>query len=249
MPLPTPNKGESKDDFMDRCMGNDTMVEEYPEEDQRYAVCESQWGKKSKEGEREYRTYDATLSIKKRDESEGGEQIVGHAAVFNTIAEAGGWFREQVAPGAFSDSIGRDDVRALFNHNPDYVLGRNKSGTLSMKEDDKGLWVEIDPPDTQFARDLMTSIRRGDISQMSFGFEILKEGYQRGEKGETDLFTLEEVKLWDVSPVTYPFYTETDVTVHSRKQQAEAQRTPFNPPRIQKDIRRRRLQLSEYIRR
>src|SRR4051812_13150212 len=74
--------------------------------------------------------------------------IVGHAAVFNSPTDLG-WFREQIRPGAFAESVKVDDVRALFNHNPDHVLGRNKAGTLKLAEDDKGLAIEITPPDTQ----------------------------------------------------------------------------------------------------
>lgn len=169
----------------------------------------------------ERRTYELlSLTIETREENQS-RAIVGHAAVFDTIGD-GGWFREKIAPGAFKSSLKKDDVRALFNHDPNFVLGRNKAGTLSMKEDDKGLWVEIDPPDTQYARDLMTSIERGDINQMSFAFEIIKESRENSEsKTEPPTFTLEEVKLWDVSPVTYPFYKETDVSVNSRSAWAE----------------------------
>lgn len=181
--------------------------------------------------EHEYRTFEANLEIQTREEGES-EKITGHAAVFNTIGD-GYWFREQVAPGAFEKSIGEDDVRALFNHDPNFVLGRNKAGTLVMREDEKGLFVEIDPPDTQFARDLKTSIQRGDITQMSFAFEIVKESRETGEGKEPDLFTLEEVRLWDVSPVTYPFYKETDVSVNSRQAWKEVQRlSAFNKPRV-----------------
>lgn len=171
----------------------------------------------------EYRTFKAdALSIEKRGEN-GAQKIVGHAAVFDVIGE-GGWFREKVAPGAFANTIKQDDVRALFNHDPNYVLGRNTAGTLRMLEDEKGLWIEIDPPDTQFARDLATSISRGDITQMSFGFEILKEERVSGEGKEQDLFILNEVRLWDVSPVTFPFYKQTDVSVNSRTAWSEAQK-------------------------
>lgn len=163
----------------------------------------------------EYRTFDLTALAIHRDAGDQPEKIIGHAAVFNVVGD-GGWFREQIAPGAFSKSIGQDDVRALFNHNPDYVLGRNTAKTLTLREDEKGLLIEIDPPDTQFARDLKVSIARGDISQMSFGFEIISEERQKGTGSEPDLFTLREVKLWDVSPVTFPFYQQTDVSVHSR---------------------------------
>jgi HK97 family phage prohead protease len=172
----------------------------------------------------ERRTFNVTTLSLRKDEDEK-KRIVGHAAVFDTVGD-GGWFREKIAPGAFKKSIEADDVRALFNHDPNFVLGRNKAGTLKMREDEKGLWIEIDPPDTQFARDLSTSIERGDISQMSFGFEIISEERQKGDGTEPDLFTLREVKLWDVSPVTFPFYTQTDVSVHSREQWSQRQAAP-----------------------
>jgi len=182
-----------------------------------------------------------SLAIERR-EADQPEKIVGHAAVFDTIGD-GGWFREKIAAGAFSKSIQQDDVRALFNHDPNFVLGRNKAGTLVMREDDKGLWIEVDPPDTQFARDLKISIARGDISQMSFGFEIQKESRLKGEGGELDLFTLEEVKLWDVSPVTFPFYAQTDVSLHSREAWAIAQRRASIPAGLRASLLRREFNL------
>jgi len=152
-------------------------------------------------------------------ETRAGDQpiITGHAAVFNTIAQ-GGWFREQVAPGAFSDTIKTDDVRALWNHDTNIVLGRNRSGTLKLKEDERGLAVEITPPDTQFARDMVESISRGDVSQMSFGFQVKKATWTEDED-EDDLRTIEQVKLWEVSPVTFPFYDATDVSIKSSHQE------------------------------
>ena len=171
----------------------------------------------------EVRTYTANIEIRSDDQEK--RRIVGHAAVFNQIAGDERYFLEQVAPGAFSESIGKDDIRALWNHNPDYVLGRNTAGTLKLYEDEVGLAIEIDPPDTQFARDLMTSISRGDISQMSFGFRVLKQEWDE----EKNLRTLKQVELWDVSPVTYPFYEGTDVALRSRE---AARKSAVNPPRI-----------------
>ena len=143
----------------------------------------------------------------------GPKMIVGHAAVFNRVAELG-WFREQIAPGAFADAIGRDDVRALMNHDPNLVLGRNRAKTLRMTEDARGLAVEIDPPDTSYAQDLMVSIQRGDISQMSFGFQAVKDSWDRSDP-ENPLRTLMQVRLFDVSPVTFPAYADTDVAARS----------------------------------
>ena len=100
-------------------------------------------------------------------------RIIGYAAVFNTITNLNDMHSERIARGAFTKSIVTDDIRALINHDANYVLGRNKSGTLRLYEDDRGLRYEIDPPDTQPARDLLTLLKRGDISQSSFGFNIL----------------------------------------------------------------------------
>lgn len=153
------------------------------------------------------------IRVEKRED--GSAKIVGHAAVFNQLSEDLGGFREQIAPGAFADALA-DDVRALFNHNPDYVLGRNLSKTLRMVEDSRGLAIEIDPPDTQVARDLMVSMARGDITQMSFGFSVRPNGQNWAKDDEGRVIrTLTNVRLFDVSPVTYPAYPQTDVAVRS----------------------------------
>jgi hypothetical protein len=91
------------------------------------------------------------------------------------------------------------------------VLGRNKSGTLRLAEDDKGLAIELDPPDTQWARDLMTSMKRGDINQMSFGFETVLDEWNE----KLTERTLIELKLFDVSVVTFPAYRQTSAVVRS----------------------------------
>lgn len=139
--------------------------------------------------------------------------LEGHAAIFNAEARIG-IFNEKIIPGAFSGAI-NDDVRALFNHDPNIVLGRNRSGTLQLNEDSKGLYVKIFPPDTQIARDIVTSIKRGDISQMSFAFSILPGGDVWDLTGDVPLRSITKVKLYDVSPVTFPAYENTDVAVRS----------------------------------
>lgn len=152
-------------------------------------------------------------------ESENGAVIEGHAAVFNSWSETLGGifpFKEKVRKGAFNESIGRDDIRALFNHDPNYVLGRNRAGTLELVEDDVGLRVRINPPDTSWARDIVTSIRRGDISQMSIGF-VVEEDKWSTEDG-IDTRELRKVQLFDVSPVTFPAYTATDVGVRAMQE-------------------------------
>ena len=153
------------------------------------------------------------------NESDGGTCIEGHAAVFDSWSETLGGifpFKEKVRKGAFEESIGRDDIRALFNHDPNYVLGRNRAGTLELVEDNVGLRVRITPPDTSWARDITTSIRRGDISQMSIGFVV--EDDEWSSKDGIDTRELKKVRLFDVSPVTFPAYTATDVGVRAMQE-------------------------------
>ena len=144
----------------------------------------------------------------------GVRKIVGYAAVFDSPTDIGGVFREQIRKGAFSSAIGRDDVRALFNHDDNLVLGRTKAGTLSLSEDTHGLRAEITPPDTAWARDLMVSIERGDVSQMSFAFQATKQEWD--DTGDIPVRTIIEAELYDVSPVTYPAYPDTEVALRSR---------------------------------
>ena len=172
--------------------------------------------------ERELRTVTFTeIETEKRDD--GQRMLAGHAAVFDEIGD-GIWFKEKIDKGAFKKTIKSDDIRALFNHDPNLILGRNTADTLQLRNDEKGLAVKIYPPDTQYARDLIVSVERGDITQMSFAFTVEKQDWEE-EKGKVPLRILREVKLYDVSPVTFPFYEGTDVAVRSYNQFLEGRET------------------------
>lgn len=140
--------------------------------------------------------------------------IQGHAALFDSLSVDLGGFREKIRAGAFSKTIQEADIRALYNHDPNFVLGRNKSGTLSLFEDERGLRVTIDPPNTTYAQDLIKSMKRGDVDQMSFGFDTIRDEWTQDANG-ANVRELIEVRLFDVSPVTFPAYTETSVQVRS----------------------------------
>jgi uncharacterized protein len=152
-------------------------------------------------------------------------KLIGHAAVFNSLSEDLGGWRERIAPGAFTDAIQTDTVKALWNHNSDFVIASNKAGTLRLAEDTVGLAIEADPPDTQWMRDHLVTIRRGDVNQMSFGFwvqdvydengNVVSRGDSWKREGDMYVRTLLRVRLFDVSPVTYPAYAATDVSVRS----------------------------------
>ncbi len=228
--MPVPNKNEKKKDFIDRCIP--IVIEDKTAKDgaQANAICNSIWDESKKKN-------DSAMYIKidemerrclptselRIDGTESAPKITGYAAVFNTWADIGGWFRESIKPGAFAKTIKENDIRALMNHNENYVLGRSKAGTLKLEEDSKGLAVEIDPVPATWANDLMTSMKRGDVNQMSFGFQVNKaeNDYDKDERVLTD------VTLFDVSVVTFPAYPTTSAQVRSLFQH----KTPPDPPK------------------
>ena len=158
-------------------------------------------------------------------DASGGDvtrRIVGYAAKFNRpsepLAVRGGSFREVIAPGAFDRTLARGaDVRALVEHDAARILGRTRSGTLELSVDATGLRVSIDPPDTSSARDVIESIRRGDLDGMSFGFSVAEE---RGEEWDTDasgetVRTILACDLFDVSVVAFPAYPDAEVSLRT----------------------------------
>jgi uncharacterized protein len=152
---------------------------------------------------------------------EGGgdtpRKLVGYAAVFNRKSENLGGFVEIIRPGAFRKAIESSDIRALFNHDPNFVLGRKSSGTLTVEENQKGLRFEVTPPDTQIIRDLVIApIERGDVSGCSFSFNVAKDGDKWSEQGDMYLREVLDVSaLGDVGPVTFPAYPSTNVSMRS----------------------------------
>lgn len=151
-------------------------------------------------------------------------KIVGHAAVYNQWSQDLGGFKERVMPGAFLKTMDGGDQRALFNHDPNFLLGRTKSGTLTLADEKKGLHFEASPPDTQTIRDLviapMTPRNGGttaDLNQCSFAFLPVEDEW-RAPKLTDGLYErdLHEVVLFDVSAVTFPAYDQTDVGLRSR---------------------------------
>lgn len=146
----------------------------------------------------------------------GSPKIVGYATKFGVRSQdLGGWV-EVIAPGAFDECLANNpDVRALFNHNPSAILGRTVSGTLRLSVDDTGLSYEVEPPDTQLARDLVVSMKRGDVNQSSFGFVCQDAAWGFDEVAGVDIRTVKKAELFDVSPVTYPAYLDATSGVRS----------------------------------
>ena len=154
------------------------------------------------------------LRIESRGEGdEKTELITGYAAVFDKWSQDLGGFREKIKYGAFRKAIRDDDVRALKNHDPNFILGRNKSGTLHLEERKKGLYFEINPPDTPEVNSLKESIKRGDIDGNSFSFIPHEDGDVWDFDKSPAERTLTSVRLFDVGPVTFPAYPQTSVAV------------------------------------
>lgn len=152
-----------------------------------------------------------TIASEFQTRDDGGElRIEGYFAVFNSIYNIWDGAEEMIAPGAFSNTLA-DDIRALIDHETMYVLGRNTAGTLELLQDERGLWgsVLINPND-QDAMNLYARVQRGDVSQCSIGFEIIREESEVFPDGKIR-WTIEEIKLYEVSVCTFPAYSETSV--------------------------------------
>lgn len=160
----------------------------------------------------ELRTFTEPAELRQLDD--GRKVAFGYAARFDTLSQNLGGFVEQVAPGTFAKTIVEADIRALFNHDPNQVLGRNRSGTLRLSEDDNGLAYELDLPDTTAGRDVAALLERGDITGSSFGFRTVSDEWAETEDG-FPLRTLTAVSLRDVGPVTYPAYTDAEAGLRS----------------------------------
>lgn len=150
--------------------------------------------------------------------------ISGYFAVFNSNYEIAPGMTESIAPGAFSRTLA-DDVRALINHDTTLVLGRTKAHTLSLTEDARGLWgdVQINPND-QDAMNLYERVKRGDVDQCSFGFEIVREDTEVHDDGSIH-WTIREVKLFEVSACTFPAYEATNISAREKERDQIAARS------------------------
>lgn len=142
--------------------------------------------------------------------------IEGYFAVFNSNYDIAPGMSESVAPGAFSSSIS-GDIRALVNHDTTLVLGRTKAGTLQLREDTHGLWghIDVNPKDAD-AMNLYERVKRGDVDQCSFGFDIKSEDTDIRDDGSVH-WTIRDVELYEVSCCTFPAYSETSISARSEQ--------------------------------
>ena len=224
MPLPTPNRYEDEDAFIERCMVDDVMVEDYEDEKQRLAVCQTQleenrkniWDNKNNNN-MEKRIY--TIETRTEEREDGTPVIIGHASLYDSRSQNLGGFYEYIERGAFTpELIEKSDVRALINHDQNLILGRSTSGTLKLEADEKGLRYEImNIGETSYGKDLLVSMKRGDITQSSFAFTVQEDDWSTDDEGN-DIRTIKKIdRLYDISPVSYPAYSDVnDLTIAQR---------------------------------
>ena len=158
-----------------------------------------------------------TISSEFNTRDDGGNlSIEGYFAVFGSVYEIAPGMSESIAPGAFDKTLS-GDIRALINHDTTLVLGRTKAGTLNLRTDNRGLWGHIDVnPNDSDAMNLYERVKRGDVDQCSFGFDIIDEETEFREDGSVH-WTIKEVELYEVSPCTFPAYEETSIAARAKE--------------------------------
>ena len=172
-----------------------------------------------------------------RNDSDEDPVLEGYFAVFNDIYELWSGATESIAPGAFDDCLS-GDVRALYNHNDDLILGRTSAGTLELKEDSHGLWgrIKLNRNDSD-AMNAYERIKRGDITGCSFGFGIESEETDYRDDGSVHWTITKVNPLWEISPCVFPAYEATNVSAR-KKQLDEIQKRKL---KLRKEKLRQRL--------
>jgi HK97 family phage prohead protease len=160
--------------------------------------------------------------------SDNGKRIKGYAIRFQSDSVDLGGFKERIAPEAVDRTLNEGlDVRALVDHDSSKVIGRTRAGTLTLRKDSQGLRIEVEPdPEISYARDIMRSVARGDVTGMSFGFRAIADEWDY--EGKIPMRTVTDMRISEVSIVTFPAYQATDVQVAMRSLNAFQERHQGN---------------------
>lgn len=164
--------------------------------------------------EKAIRDFRTKFTITRAEEDAAEKVIEGYFALYDQETELFQNSFEIISKGAFDKTI-NNDIRALWNHNTQYVLGRSKNGSLQLRADEKGLYATIKLPNTQYAQDLYELVQRGDIDQASFGFNILDEDLEELSNGYR--WRIKNIDLHEISVVTFPQYENTSVQARSKQ--------------------------------
>lgn len=181
------------------------------------------------------------------EQNEDKKVISGYAAVFEKLSIPMWGFKEKIQRGAFEKSLKSNNVKALWNHNRDLVLGSKDAATLTLAEDEKGLRFEIVLPDTQAGRDAYVLVKRGDVNQMSFGFNVKGQIWDETDPKNV-IRTITEADMHEISLTPFPAYKQTSAKVRSIAEEYEQYKTEISGSEIEKrknelDIKIKRLEL------
>lgn len=214
--LPRPNEQETRDLYLARCLSDGRWREEFPNETERLFKASDVWTDERGVSEFEHRPV-ALEVCELRVEGETQPKIEGLAAVFERWSVDLGGFKEIVRRGAFKKTLeSGDDIRAMVDHDTGKVIGRRKNNTLSLRTTREGLRVTIKPANTGAGRDIVESVRRGDVDGMSIGFSVPDGGatwsFPEGELAEREVT---EIDLSEVSVVAFPAFADTSAAVRS----------------------------------
>lgn len=182
--------------------------------------------------------------LKVETREDGKATISGYAAVFNSDSVDFGFFREVIRPGAFERTLKEDgDVRAFLDHDSGRIVGRTKAGNLSLREDDKGLKIELNPIDTEDGRKAIEWVRSGVVDGMSFGFFTVRD--QWSTKDGKSYRELIDVDLFEVSLVAFPAYTGTSAGIRAAEQRSQEEIFKEYSDRVkqQREFRARKIRL------
>jgi HK97 family phage prohead protease len=172
--------------------------------------------RKTKGSKREVRVTGTPQRFEIRKNADGSQTIAGYAVRFNSLSLDLGGFKEKIAPGAFTQSLkDNPDVQILYAHDDSKILGRVSSGTATVTQDDKGVRFTCELPDTSTARDLVSLMKRQDVSQMSFGFSVAPNGDDWQQVGSEVIRTVNQAILYELSVVGSPAYEATSVSLRS----------------------------------
>lgn len=188
----------------------------------------------------------STMEI--REDDDGKRTLTGYAVKWEMKSHALGFFeefREQFKRGAFTDSLSKDDQRALWSHDMSKVLGRTGNGTLRLVEDDIGLRFELDLPKTTLGNDTYETIKRGDVDGVSFGFIPRKQEWDESDP-ENIIRTITDAELLEISPVAWPAYPDSGVAARSNDPYKEYRNEQFKKEQKLKQE-KERLILQTYL--
>jgi len=159
-------------------------------------------------------------------------KLVGYAAKYGKTTNLG-YFKEKIKAGAFDEVLKDSDSRALKNHDPNLLLGRESSGTLKLESNSIGLRFEIDVPDTTVGRDTVEEVRRKDLTGCSFAFIVGEDEWKHTEGQPSERTIVKVSELYDVGPVTYPAYEDTSVSVRAMEMAKQPEITPVEEARTE----------------